>query len=55
MTWRIVHDSLLIGRYKAAASLPKTINAKRKIAAFDFVSWEFKTLLDRLRQSANSM
>lgn len=39
MTWRVVNDSLLIGRYRAAAHLPKSTNAKRKIAAFDFVSW----------------
>ncbi|KAF2441653.1 PNK3P-domain-containing protein [Karstenula rhodostoma CBS 690.94] len=38
MAWRVVNDSLLIGRYRAAAHLPKATNAKRKIAAFDFDS-----------------
>ncbi|KAF2018169.1 PNK3P-domain-containing protein [Aaosphaeria arxii CBS 175.79] len=37
MTWRIVNESLLIGRYNAAAQLiPKA--GRRKIAAFDFDS-----------------
>ncbi|KAF9738760.1 bifunctional polynucleotide phosphatase/kinase [Paraphaeosphaeria minitans] len=38
MAWRVVSDSLLIGRYRAATHSPKTTNAKRKIAAFDFDS-----------------
>jgi bifunctional polynucleotide phosphatase/kinase len=38
MSWRIVNDSLLIGRYGAPAAT-QTIAPfkKRKIAAFDFV------------------
>ena len=38
MTWRIVNDSLLVGRYKAATRLPRTPQTKQRIAAFDFVS-----------------
>ena len=39
MTWRIVNESLLVGRYGAhMATLPaKQALGKRKIAAFDFV------------------
>lgn len=39
MTWRVVNESLLIGRYnvKAGMQLVQPIKAKRKIAAFDFV------------------
>lgn len=38
MSWRIVHNSLLIGRYGAptTAQSAKSIT-RRKIAAFDFV------------------
>jgi bifunctional polynucleotide phosphatase/kinase len=36
MIWRIVKDSLLVGRYAAAAPAAKM--GKRKVAAFDFVS-----------------
>lgn len=47
MTWRIVDDSLLIGRFSpsAAVQLSKPLT-KRKIAAFDFVrcSTEVSTL-----------
>ncbi|KAF1976004.1 PNK3P-domain-containing protein [Bimuria novae-zelandiae CBS 107.79] len=40
MAWRVVNDSLLIGRYnvKIATQMAQTIKAKRKIAAFDFDS-----------------
>ncbi|KAF2184429.1 PNK3P-domain-containing protein [Zopfia rhizophila CBS 207.26] len=39
MSWRIVNDSLLIGRYHASAALQPAKSAiKRKIAAFDFDS-----------------
>jgi hypothetical protein len=55
MTWRIVNDSLIIGRYKAAAGLPKTTNAKRKIAVFDFVRREFGIWLGGLRQCADGL
>jgi len=39
MLWRILNNSLLIGRYgaPAAAQLPILNTGKRKIAAFDFV------------------
>jgi hypothetical protein len=40
MIWRVVKDSLLIGRYNtAAAAAGKSAKppAKRKIVAFDFV------------------
>jgi bifunctional polynucleotide phosphatase/kinase len=36
MTWRIVKDSLLIGRY-AASNVPPAVKGRAKIAAFDFV------------------
>jgi bifunctional polynucleotide phosphatase/kinase len=36
MTWRIVKDSLLIGRY-AASNVPPAAKGRTKIAAFDFV------------------
>jgi bifunctional polynucleotide phosphatase/kinase len=36
MTWRIVKDSLLIGRY-AASNVPSAAKGRTKIAAFDFV------------------
>jgi len=35
MSWRIVNDSLLIGRYRA--STPISSLKRQKIAAFDFV------------------
>ncbi|KAF2266661.1 PNK3P-domain-containing protein [Lojkania enalia] len=39
MSWRVVDDSLLIGRYVASArKLVKPTKGKRKIAAFDFDS-----------------
>jgi len=38
MTWRIVHDTLLIGRHNASAVAPANASgAKRKVAAFDLV------------------
>lgn len=39
MTWRVLNDSLLIGRYGAApcTQSAKVIKGKQKIAAFDFV------------------
>jgi hypothetical protein len=39
MIWRVVKDSLLIGRYNTAAAAGKSAKppAKRKIVAFDFV------------------
>ena len=39
MAWRVVNDSLLIGRYsvKAATQVVQNVKAKRKIAVFDFV------------------
>jgi bifunctional polynucleotide phosphatase/kinase len=39
MSWRIVNNSLLIGRYgvSAAAKSTTSIKSKQKIAAFDFV------------------
>jgi len=37
MTWRIVNNSLLTGRYSASTAQPAS-QGKRKIAAFDFVS-----------------
>jgi bifunctional polynucleotide phosphatase/kinase len=40
MSWRIVHDSLLIGRYRASTTAPttKSVLKLQKIAAFDFDS-----------------
>lgn len=38
MTWRVVKDSLLVGRYTAASALNTASTEKRKIAAFDFDS-----------------
>ncbi|KAF2204780.1 PNK3P-domain-containing protein [Delitschia confertaspora ATCC 74209] len=40
MSWRIVHDSLLIGRYRASATPPITKSPlkRQRIAAFDFDS-----------------
>lgn len=37
MSWRIVKDSLLVGRYNVSATIQSAIKVKRKIAAFDFV------------------
>lgn len=39
MTWRVINDSLLIGRYsvKTAMQLAQNGKAERKIAIFDFV------------------
>ena len=39
MTWRVVNDSLLVGRFGAATTLQSALapQGKRKIAAFDFV------------------
>jgi len=41
MSWRIVSDSLLIGRHSvtAATQAAKAVTTRRKIAAFDFVRW----------------
>jgi hypothetical protein len=36
MSWRVVKDSLLVGRY-AATTAWLAANGKTKIAAFDFV------------------
>lgn len=36
MSWRIVNNSLLVGRY-AASTVPSAAKGKTKIAAFDFV------------------
>jgi hypothetical protein len=38
MLWRIVKDSLLVGRYTAVPVTPLAAQGKRKVAAFDFVS-----------------
>ncbi|KAF1960144.1 PNK3P-domain-containing protein [Byssothecium circinans] len=49
MSWRIIHDTLLIGRYGAAA-MNKQIGVakgKRKIAAFDFDSTLIRPASDR--------
>lgn len=37
MIWRIVKDSLLVGRYNISATVQLASHEKRKIAAFDFV------------------
>lgn len=39
MVWRVVNDSLLIGRHNitTATQLAKSVNGRRKIAAFDLV------------------
>ena len=37
MTWRVVKDSLLVGRYNASATVQSTSKSKRSVAAFDFV------------------
>ena len=37
MTWRIVKDSLLVGRYNTSATVQSASKVKRRIAAFDFV------------------
>lgn len=37
MIWRVVKDSLLVGRYNISATVQLASHEKRKIAAFDFV------------------
>lgn len=39
MVWRIVKDSLLVGRYGASTAMLGTTKGKRKVAVFDFVSF----------------
>jgi bifunctional polynucleotide phosphatase/kinase len=46
MSWRIVHDTLLIGRYNTS-QVAKAIKGKRKIAAFDFDSTLIRPASDR--------
>ncbi|KAF2625610.1 PNK3P-domain-containing protein [Macroventuria anomochaeta] len=38
MTWRVVKDSLLVGRYNTSAVAQSASKARRRIAAFDFDS-----------------
>ena len=38
MMWRVVHDSLLVGRYGAGRAIMSALSGKIKIAAFDFDS-----------------
>ncbi|KAF1358366.1 PNK3P-domain-containing protein [Lizonia empirigonia] len=38
MSWRVVKDSILVGRYNFSATVQSAIKVKRKIAAFDFDS-----------------
>ena len=51
MIWRVVNDSLLVGRYgaPAAAQLAKA-EKRRRIAAFDFVRTDL-----RLRQTTSPL
>lgn len=37
MAWRVVNDSLLIGRYAASTPLKPLKGSQRKVAAFDLV------------------
>lgn len=37
MSWRIVNETLLVGRYAAPAASKPARSIKQKIAAFDFV------------------
>jgi bifunctional polynucleotide phosphatase/kinase len=51
MTWRIVQDSLLVGKYVAAAATARTTATGRtRVAAFDFVRLHAK-LCELLRPS----
>lgn len=38
MIWRVVKDSLLIGRYNASSIARAASQGKQRVAAFDFVS-----------------
>jgi hypothetical protein len=38
MTWRIIKDSLLVGRYCASSTVESAGQSTKRIAAFDFVS-----------------
>ncbi|KAF1849978.1 PNK3P-domain-containing protein [Cucurbitaria berberidis CBS 394.84] len=38
MTWRVVKDSLLVGRYSASTTTQGVTEGKRRVAAFDFDS-----------------
>lgn len=38
MSWQIIKDSLLVGRYSAAITAPKDVSKAIRIAAFDFDS-----------------
>jgi hypothetical protein len=56
MSWRVVHDTLLIGRYGAPAATQATRPIKRrKIAAFDFVRLLSRYLNDLEIRSTDSV
>jgi hypothetical protein len=41
VTWRVVDETLLIGKYRPSEETPKNLEGKRRIAAFDFVGHFF--------------
>lgn len=43
MSWRVVKDSLLVGRYNVSATAQSASKAKRRVAAFDFVRMHRRT------------
>jgi bifunctional polynucleotide phosphatase/kinase len=54
VTWRIINNSLLIGKYQESQPVAKTENGQRqKIAAFDFVCnagpWSLAAVLMLIR------